>query len=226
MVQSIYLKSNNWSDALALASVLACENSNFKIVRKSDFASIFNCLPNVSFDYHKQGDNLITIEHIEGDSWHQKCMEFCDILGLEKKKEIKPFLPPTLIPAGVKRICQHTLICLLYLFPHPEDDIDLMMIDSVAKYLQSKNYTVISGGSHMLPCIKGTKDLRQVIDLPTLCAIKDSLSVVITTEQEIVTICDALAITSFVVSGCGPFSIDGITMSDSNQIINYISTKL
>ena len=77
----------------------------------------------------------------------------------------------------------------------------------------------------MLPCIKGTLDLREVIDFAVLCAILPKLQLVITTEKSIATICEAFNKNAFVVSHIDNLTVDGIDMADANQILNYINFK-
>lgn len=228
MKKWVYLKSNNPADALALASVIATSNANFNIVRKSYASKFFKDLENVLVDYYEPSEDteISIVEEIDSDSWKQKCDTIASILGLGGNKNYKPYEGFIRhIPDVEKRIARNNS-CLLYLFPHPDQNLDLLMIEHLVRLFERQGVKCISGGTYIIPCIKGTMDLRQVIDHDVLCAILPKLKFIITSEKSVASICEAFGKKAFVVSQINGFTIDGINMSDANQIINYINQRL
>ena len=224
----IYLKSHNPADALALASVIAISEANFIIIRRS-FASIFfNGLENVIIDFYEQSEEseIAIIDEIDSDSWKQKCDTIASILGLKVNIDYKPYDGFIRQISDVDKLIDGNNTCLLYFFPHPNQHLDLLMIDLLTRLLKQQGVKTVSGGSNILPCIKGTADLRQVIDYDVLCAILPKLKFIITTEKQISTICEAFGKIAFVVSQIDCFTVDGLKMADENQVINYMNQKL
>ena len=224
----IYLKSNNPADALALASVIATSDANFNIVRKSFSSKFFKGLENILVDYYEPSEDseISIIEEIDSDSWKQKCDTIASILGLGGNKGYKPYEGFVRHISDVEKRIEWNNTCLLYLFPHPDQNLDLPMIDHLVKLFELQGVKSISGGTYLIPCIKGTTDLRQVIDHDVLCAILPKLKFIITSEKSVASICEAFGKEAFVVSQIDSFTVDGLNMADANQIINYINQKL
>lgn len=228
MKKWIYLKSNNPADALALASVLATSNTNFNIVRRSYASKFFKGLENVLVDFYvpSEESEMTIIEDIDSDSWKQKCDYIAYILGLEVKEEYKPFNGFIRHIADVEKRIKENNTCLLYLFPHPDQNLDILLVDRLVRLLDLQGVKSISGGTYIIPCIKGTADLRQIIDHDVLCAILPNLEFVITSEKSVASICEAFGKKAFVVSQIDNFTVDSLNMVDANQVINYMNQKL
>lgn len=224
----IYLKSNNPADALALASVLSTNDSNFNIVRRSYASIFFKGLENVVVEFYTPGEEseIITIEEIDSDSWKQKCDTIASILGLEVNANYKPYEGFIRHIADVEKRIEENSTCLLYLFPHPDHNLDLLFVDNLVRLLEIQGVKSISGGTYIIPCIKGTADLRQVVDNDVLCAILPKLKFIITSEKSVVSICEAFEKKAFIVSQIDCLTVDGLNMVDANQAINYMNQKL
>jgi hypothetical protein len=96
----------------------------------------------------------------------------------------------------------------------------------VIQLLEQSGIQTISGGSELIPCIRGTQDMRNIIDVSILCGLTEKISFLITTECSIATLGEAYGIKSFVISDTKNLTIDGRMMMDSNQIVNYIETEI
>jgi hypothetical protein len=94
------------------------------------------------------------------------------------------------------------------------------------RLLEIQGVKSISGGTYIIPCIKGTADLRQVVDNDVLCAILPKLKFIITSEKSVVSICEAFGKKAFIVSQIDCLTVDGLNMVDANQAINYMNQKL
>jgi hypothetical protein len=223
----IYLKSNCPADALALSSVIATSRENFNIVRKSYTSQFFRGLDNVVINFYAPAEDseLIVIEETGSDSWKQKYDTMASLLGVENNGSYEPYCGFAKHIVKIEERLELESIGLLYLNPHPDQNLDLALIDNLVRLLEFQGIKSISGGTCMLPCIKGTLDLREVIDFAVLCAILPKLQFVITTEKSIATICEAFNKNAFVVSHIDKLTVNGIYMSDANQILNYINFK-
>ena len=227
MSKWIYLKSNCPADALALSSVIATSGESFNIVRRSYTSQFFKGIDNVVIDFYTpaEGSELIVIEETDSDSWKQKYDTMASLLGVENKGTYEPYCGFAKHIGKIEERLESEGIGLLYLYPHPDQNLDLVLIDNLVRLLEFQGMKSISGGTCMLPCIKGTLDLREVIDFAVLCAILPKLQLVITTEKSIATICEAFNKNAFVVSHIDNLTVDGIDMADANQILNYINFK-
>lgn len=112
------------------------------------------------------------------------------------------------------------------MFPHPDLRIDFIFIDQVIRIFEQQGVKAISGGSNMLPCIHGSLDLRQVVDVLKLCSLFDKVKFVITTERDIASICEAFDTKAFVIAAGEQMKLDGFVMHDSNEMVNYINSLL
>jgi hypothetical protein len=223
----IYIKSNNPADALALSSVIATSEKSFNIVRRSYVSLFLRGLNNVVIDFYTPVDdsNLLVIEEIESDSWNLKYDTIASLLEIETKGSYDPYCGFAKHIVDIERRLEAESLGLLYLFPHPDQNLDLVLIDNLARLLESHGIKSISGGTCMLPCIKGTFDLRGIVDFAVLCALLPKIQFVITTEKSVATICEAFNKKGFVVSNIDKLTVDGISMMDANQILNYIILK-
>ena len=228
MSKWIYLKSNNPADALALASVIATSDTNFNIVRRSNASKFFKGMENVVVDFYVPGEEseMTVIEDIDSDSWKQKCDTIASILGLEVNADYKPYDGFVRHIADVEKRVEENSTCLLYLFPHPDQHLDLLLVDHLVRLLEFQGIKSVSGGTYMIPCIKGTADLRQIIDYDVLCAVLPKLNFVITSENSVAALCEAYGKKAFVISHIDGLTFDGLHMMDANQILNYINQKI
>ena len=128
----IYLKSYNPADALALATVLASTSDNFYIVRQSFCTFIFKNLANVTIDYYTNGEELIVINQIESKYWLEKCIYISETIGIASQDEYIPYEGFIEHSPYLDSILQQEY-ALLYLFPNPYWNIDLILIDKVTK---------------------------------------------------------------------------------------------
>lgn len=221
----IYLKSNNPADALAMASVLAKAEEKIGIVRRSVFSPLFSSLQNVEIDFYKPDKEnlLIEIDQINSDLWDQKCTSIASKLGI-KIDDIERIIPIGISTnSAFERLWGNSPKCLLYFYPHPDQHLDLMIIDKVVRILEEQGINSVSGGSISMPCIRGTQDMRNIINIPTLISLKDKISFVITSEKFIHTICQAINIKCFVIKDNDGLTINEIKISEPSQITNYIT---
>ena len=228
MSKWIYLKSNCPADALALCSVIATSKKTFNIVRKSIVSQFFVGLDNVIIDFYNptKDSELIVIEEIESDSWKQKYDTIASLLGIKDQDNYELYCGFVKHIEEIEKKLETERFGLLYLYPHPDQNIDLILVDNLVRLLEFQGIKSISGGTFMLPCIKGSYDLREVIDLRVLCAILPKLHFVVTTEKSIATICEAFGINAFVISHVDKLTVNGLSMTDANQIFNYINLKI
>ena len=227
MNKCIYLKSDCPADALALSSVIATSGECYKIVRRSNTSQFFKGLDNVVIDFYTPTENseLIVIEETDTDSWKQKYDTMASLLGVENKGGYEPYCGFAKHICDIEKRLESERLGLLYLYPHPDQNLDLILIDNLVRLLEVQGIKSISGGTFMLPCIKGSLDLRGVIDFAVLCAILPSLQLVITTEKSVATICEAFNKNAVVISHIDRLTVDGLNMADANQILNYINHK-
>ena len=220
----IYLKSDNPADALALATVISHSNDSYGIVRRTVNSFFFKGLKNVTIDFYTdcEGNNLTVIHEIVVDSWFAKCDILAEKLKIKIPRESEPYLGFCSNNTSIVKQWGDDKNILLYLFPHPDQKIDLMIVDLLVRQFEQKGIKSVSGGTIVLPCIKGTKDLRQLIDLSVLCSIKDKICFILTTEKSIKALGEALGINVYVISHISELMLDDIPMSDSNQMANYI----
>lgn len=220
----IYLKSDNPADALALATVISYSNDSYGIVRRTVNSFFFKGLKNVTIDFYPDSEenNLTVIHEISTDSWFAKYDILAERLNIKVPRESNPYLGFCANNTGIVKQWGDDKNILLYLFPHPDQKIDLMIVDLLVRQFEQKGIKSVSGGTIVLPCIKGTKDLRQLIDLSVLCSIKDKICFILTTEKSIKALGEALGINVYVISHISELMLDDIPMSDSNQMANYI----
>ena len=219
----VYLKSDNPADALALASLISQTNDHYNIVRRSVYSSFFEGLSNVHIDYYSkmEDEDLVVINEIESDSWRIKC----DIIAKElsvNNYNYKPYIGFIRIVRGIETLLEVGKFVCLYLFPHSDQKLDLMVVDQLIRIFEIKGVKAISCGTNVMPCIKKTKDFRQLIDLPILCGFRDRFSFILTSENSLKTIGEALNINVYVISDSEGLTLNGISMDDASQMANYI----
>ena len=102
--------------------------------------------------------------------------------------------------------------------------MDLMIVDQLTRIFEQQSIKAISCGTNVMPCIKRTKDFRQLIDLPILCGLRDRFCFILTSEKSLKTIGDALNINVYVIadSDSEGLTLDGLSMDDASQMANYI----
>lgn len=222
----VYLQGDNLADALALVSVLR-NNEEFHIVRRSCFSPIFSTKCNYGLKpfCHSESAELINIKPIESDSWKDKCDDIASQLGvklssyevsLNFEKEANALLDYCKDPFG-----------LLYLFPSSDQPIELIEIDKLVRELESLGIKFISGGTNLIPCIKRTKDLRQLFTAATICQLRKIISFIITSEKYMLTIGEAIGLKVFYISQTNlQLSVNNEPVSDYLQIANYIKAQL
>lgn len=221
----IYLKSYNPADALALATVLASTSDNFYIVRQSFCTFIFKNLANVTIDYYTNGEELIVINQIESKYWLEKCIYISETIGIASQDEYIPYEGFIEHSPYLDSILQQEY-ALLYLFPNPYWNIDLILIDKVTKNFNQQKVDFISGGSIILPCINGTKDLREIINISKIAKFRKNIRFILTTEDYITTIGEAFGIKVFIISEDNGIRLNGYPIYDANQIVNFILSNL
>ena len=221
----IYLKSNNPADVLAMATVMSGTTKTFYVVRRSIYSFTFEGLSNIKVGYYPntEEDELLIFDAISSDSWQEKCNIMAKQLGLTAKKHYPPYLGFTKQFTEIEEIMENNKSILLYLFPHPNQKLDLMAIEQLVKLFEQKGVKSISGGTNIMPCIRGTKDLRQIMDLSAICSIKDKLEFILTSEESMRAIGEALNLKVYVVSDIEGLTINGTPVSDVNQMANYIT---
>ena len=221
----IYLKSNNPADVLALATVMSGTTKTFCVVRRSIYSFTLEGLSNIRIGYYPntEEDELLIFDTIYSDSWQEKCSIMAKQLGLAAKEHYSPYLGFTKQFTEIEEIMENNKSILLYLFPHPNQKLDLMAIEQLVKLFEQKGVKSISGGTNIMPCIRGTKDLRQIIDLSVICSIKNKIEFILTSEESMRAIGEALNLKVYVISDIEGLTIDGRPISDANQMANYIT---
>lgn len=221
----IFLKSDNPADAFALATVLHEVEDTFYIVRRSVNSAVFEGLGNVKIGYYSNNNEsqLFIIESIVSDSWQAKCDTISNQLHIETKSHYIPYLGFIKKNEEIDEMIRGDKNVLLYLFPHIDQKLDLLIIDKLVKLLDNRGYKFISGGSSIMPCIKGTKDLRELINFQLLCGIIDKIDFVVTSETFVKTIGEAINIKVYVLSDYSGMTIDNQAINDANEMANYIT---
>lgn len=220
----IYLKSDNPADALALSSVISHSTDNFYIVRRSVNTFFFNGQNNITVDYYPntENDQLVSFDEIPIDSWQGKCKFFSENLNITTFNSHEPYLGFSNLTMELSKAWGDTNQILLYLFPHPDQKLDLMVIDELVRIYEKKGLSAVSGGTNIMPCIKNTKDLRQLISISEICELKDRIAFILTSEMSLKTIGEALGLSVYVISDINELTIDGMAINDANQAANYI----
>ena len=220
----IYLKSKQPADALALATVISYSSDTFCIVRRTSNSFFFRGLKNVIIDYYpnSEEDNLLVVDGINSDSWQTICHILSEKLNINTPSVCQPYLGFVAINDSVIKQWGDAKSILLYLFPDSDRRLDLMLIDQLVRLLEQKGLKSVDGGTIVLPCIKGTKDLRQIISLPVLFSLKNKIEFIITTDYSLKPIGEALGITVFTISFVSGFAIDELVVKDADQMANYI----
>lgn len=223
----IYLKSDNIADALALATIISYSSETFFIVRRSMYAYVFYGLNNVVMDFFPNTANvsLITIDEIPTDSWHRKCEIITEKIGLPSRSEYPPYDGFAKHSFDIEKVWGEQCKVLLYLFPHPDQKLDLIIIDEIVRIFERKGLSSVSGGTNIMPCIRNTIDLRQLINMAVICSIKNKISFILTSEIQLKTIGEAFGIKTYVISDIEGLAIDNVSMNNANQIANYIETN-
>ena len=224
----IYLNGTNQADSLALATVLACTTNTFGVVRKSCVTRYLFGLEHVNYGFYPnaENDDLIRIDCSCITNWREKCAYIAQKLSIQINNDIAPYLGFIQKNEAIERIFEKKY-ALLLIQPHPDQDLDLMIIDKLTKLFAESEVKFISAGTLMMPCIKGTKDCRETIGINELCLIRNKVPFILTSEVEYIAIAEALGIPAFVISSIdGRLTIDDIPMADANQIYNYLQIKL
>ena len=221
----IYLKSCNPADALALATVISYSNETYHIVRRTINSYFFKGLNNVTIEFYPNSneDNLLVVEELKNKSWQSTCNILAQRLGVNVPDKCQPYLGFVVRNINIIKHWGEAKSILLYLFPHPDDNLNLFMLDQLIRLFENKGTKAVSGGSIALPCIKGTKDLRQVIDLPILISLKEKIQFIVTSELSLKVIGEAIGIKVYFVSCMPNMTIDDIPVADASQMANYIT---
>jgi hypothetical protein len=131
----IYLKSDNPADALALATVISFSNESYGIVRRTVNSFFFKGLKNVTIDFYPdcEENNLTVIHEISTDSWFAKYDILAERLNIKVPRESNPYLGFCANNTGIVKQWGDDKNILLYLFPHPDQKIVLMIVDLLVR---------------------------------------------------------------------------------------------
>ncbi len=221
----IYLKSDNPADALALATVLSTTDNVFHVVRRKELSTFLSRLANVKVDYFNKGmgSRIIEIEELTCESFSQKCSILFEKIGITEPPSYKCYTTFPETNQEVERRWGDEKRILIFLENNCCGSEYLTVIDQMVRLFENKNLYSVSGGSRFLPCIRGTKDFRQLIGIPEIYALMDRISFIVTSEKSVATVGDAFNIPVFVVTNNDDkISINGIQMCDVLQTMNYI----
>lgn len=225
MDKLVYLQGNNPADALALVSVLK-EHEEFRIIRRSCFSPIFSAKRGYGLSQFCQDNSneLISIRPIESDSWKDKCDSIASQLGIEYCS-YEPYLDYDNEDDILLDYCKNSF-GLLYLFPQNQT-LELIGIDMLVREIEKLGIMFVSGGANQVPCIKGTKDLRQLFTIATICQLRKNISFIITTEKYMLTIGEAIGVKTFYVLQTGQrLFVNNEQVLDYLQIANLIKAQL
>ena len=171
----IDFKSRSAVNMLALATVLYNSKEQYGVVRHSCLTPFLIGLEHITIDYYPNDDqDLVVIDDFQFENWELICNHIANLLQI-KIETLNPFCGNGQ-DVKLKELLGEKMV-LLYLFPHKNQQLDLMIVDQVVKLFANRGVNsipTISGGSMLLPCIKGTKDLRGVISAQTLLSIREN----------------------------------------------------
>lgn len=219
----IYLKSNNITDALALATVLSYTSEQFNIVRRAYYTEILKSLPNVNISFYtpSEGSSLITIQASSNLCFKEICASYFNLLGINIPENYKCYDGFLKHNEQISRILEESSYGLFYILP--DNQIDLFFYDNIARVYEQHNVKFISGGTLMLPCIKGTIDLRDLLSIPTLFSIKHNIKFLITNVHDIANACKAYDIQAYEITMDEHIKIESQIVNNPQEIVNFIS---
>lgn len=225
MDKFILLRGENIADALALATVIQ-DLKDYHVIRRSVFAPVFYKFRNVDevkYTFSKK-DALIVINPIETDKWEEKCDYIASLLGVKNYSYI-PYVDFIEDAFSMSKYL-YDRFCLLYFCPNKQQNIDLVLVDSLVRQMKKNGINSVSGGDKFLPCIKDTMDFRGLFNLPAIIKYKSQISLIITSEIPLYTLGQALGIKTFLISTTDKMMINNCVINDVSEMLNFISVNL
>lgn len=222
MIKWIYIKSDRLIDAYAVTSVLANSNEDFAIVRKARFASLFRTiLPNVLYDYFPAGENdeLIVIEPSKSNNIIESLACISKQLGVNCD---------TIVDCNNLVMPNVNLDINLCIMLTPEEqEIDLHLIDHSINNILQKGYTVACAGETPIPCIRGTKDYRCILNWVHIPALATKNIVLVTNNEDYVQLADSYNMKNILLSNIdNVLYANGIRIEHPDEFSNIILQTL
>lgn len=197
MADWIYIKNNKLVNALALSVALSSTHKVYNIVRKTRFTAFFLGHPMVGEIGHpKSEDNVIVVDIPSRMPFNSLVTKTAEIIGVDSTEInlASLYLPKVADSTIISRIPDNSI--LLFLNEVRHEPIDLMFIDEACKCM-SEYSSICSIGSPLIPCIRGTKDFRGLFTFPEIIRVLQSSKVIITNDQDIRDVCNALLLNNF-----------------------------
>ena len=190
MSEWIYLNSNRIEDILALSTVLDNAEKKYSIVRTSRSTPFFANHPNVECIGHPaQSDTVHTIESEPLGAFSDRIQNIAAVLDIQEITKTAVCIHYTPRHSHLLDRIKAPGACILYLEDNHESPLDLMYLDEVCHQLSDGNIMTASIGEMAVPCIRGTLDLRGLLDFPELLIAIDNAPFLITNNDELKSYC-------------------------------------
>ena len=180
MSKWIYIKSDRLIDAYAVVALLQKSGEDYSVVRRARFAPLFRTLlPNTKWDFYPAGENdeLITIEPTEACTIAESIeiiTKQLDLLCECTLDQIELISPDVNVDIN---------FCLM-LTPE-EHEMPLQLIDLSINNILQKGYVGACAAHTPLPCIRGCKDYRCVINWLHIPVLVEKGVAIITNNKDI-----------------------------------------
>ena len=224
----IYIKSDRIIDAYAVASVLYdVSDTEFILVRRTKFAKLFKNHPHICMSgfYEKDEDSqLITIDSADIEDFKVLKCQIATKLGVENHDIGSMYIPDML------EVIDFSLADIFLMFSDDaQEPLNLDFIDIAVNVFKARQLFAISAGTMTIPCIRGSKDYRELITweyLP-LIAIRNKTALIITNESEYATLCTAIGLGYILLENKnGIMYANNQALNHPNELINLINQQI
>lgn len=224
----IYIKSDRIIDAYAVASVLHdVSDTEFFLVRRTRYAKLFKKHPHVCMSgfYKNDADSqLITIDSTNVEDFKVLKCQIAKKLGVENLDTGSMYIP------DIPEVLDFYLANIFLLFSdRTQEPLNLNFIDMAVNVFKARQIFAISTGTMTIPCIRGSKDYRELITweyLP-LIAIHNKSALIITNESDYAALCVAIGLNYILLENKnGIMYANNQALNHPNELINLINQQI
>ncbi len=199
MMNWIYLKSDSIIDILSLSVALDNATQKWNIVRTTGVSQYLSCHPGVSsIGFPSPDDNVVTINLMEDGSFYDKVVHILQSINEDPQEDLMDFEPHYDVehPNILERI-RNEKYAVLLLTMYGDRPLDLFFIDEACRQISNAGFKMASLGTMIIPCIRGTYDLRGLLNGSETLAALEHAPFVISNDPHIIEYCCVRNIKAF-----------------------------
>lgn len=184
MAEWLYIDSCSITDLYAVAVALDYAEEKKRIVRTTIASELLSSHPMIEeIGFPSPQDTLVELSVDNSLPFDLRVEKLVSSIGGKSQPKDEYRLNYTIRHPNVLERLTSEKVALLYLKDDRSNPIDLLFVDEVCRTLMSRGIKFASVGDSIIPCIRGTLDLRGILTLPEVLAAISSASFLVTNHD-------------------------------------------